>query len=404
MMGWRREDRLLLELIFGEGCSNTLSQFPTGSPDWDYIVETAINEGVAGVLFYNVKKHDLKEMMPAETYKYLQKRYNSNLMKNMSVLGELKQILGGFKDAGIPFIVLKGIALAEHLYQGIAMRGMSDIDILVKKDSLQKVDEYLSSHDYFSRDSSVARAVNNPVGYLASLDYRKGEPSSLSLHVHWHLVNTSAPAYMFASQIDMERIWKMSTPAIIADVESRTLSSDHLIIYLCEHALRIGHSFDRLILIYDIFQSIKACEKSIDWDFVIRESRDFNLSRFLYFSLTIVRDYSSLSIPDKVINSLRPSHITIGEKFFLSLQLSNKRVRGNSYLIYLALNKSFINKCRFLYRTFFPPPHILIQRKYDKNSEFRKSYYLFRICEVARYFVTSLFDLIIKKAQRGDIK
>jgi hypothetical protein len=402
-MAWKREDRLLLKLIFGEGCRDTLSQFSPGSLDWDYIVETAISEGVAAVLFYKIKKSNLEEMIPDETCQYLQRLYNSNLMNNMSVLGELKEILGRFKDEGIPFIMLKGIALAEHIYPAIAMRGMSDIDILVKKDSLQKVDKCLSSYDYFPRDSSVARAVNNPVGYLASLDYRR-DMSSLSLHIHWHLVNTSVPAYMFASQIDMERIWKMSVPVMIADVESRILSPDHLIIYLCEHALRIGHSFDRLILIYDIFQSIKVYEKSVDWDFIIRESRDFNLSRLLYFSLTIVRDYSSLRILDKVTNSLQPLHITIGEKFFLFLQLSNKRMRGSSYLIYLALNRGFINKYRFLLRTFFPPQHILIQRWYNKNLEFRKSYYLFRICEVVRYVAAALFYVIIKKERGRDMK
>ncbi len=402
-MAWKREDRLLLKLIFGEGCRDTLSQFSSGSLDWDYIVETAISEGVAAVLFYKIKKSNLEEMMPAETCQYLQRLYNSNLMNNMSVLGELKEILGRFKDEGIPFIMLKGIALAEHIYPAIAMRGMSDIDIFVKKDSLQKVDKCLSSFGFFPRDSSVARAVNNPVGYLASLDYRR-DMSSLSLHIHWHLVNTSVPAYMFASQIDMERIWKMSVPVMIADVESRILSPDHLIIYLCEHALRIGHSFDRLILIYDIFQSIKTYEKSIDWDFIIRESRDFNLSRLLYFSLTIVRDYSSLRILDKVTNSLQPLHITIGEKFFFSLQLSNKRMRGSSYLIYVALNRGFINKCRFLLRTFFPPQHILIQRWYNKDLEFRKSYYLFRICEVVRYVATALFYVIIKKERGRDMK
>lgn len=394
----------MLKLLFGEARRDTLLQFSTDFPDWDYIVETAVNEGVAGVLFYNIKKSNLEEMIPAKACQYLQGQYNANLAGNMFILGELKSVLGGFKEEEIPFIVLKGIALAEHIYPGIAMRGMSDVDILVRKDSLSRIDDYLAASGYFPRDSSVARAVNNPVGYLASLDYSKDEPSSLSLHVHWHLVNTSAPAYMFASQIDMERIWKMSAPAIIADVESRILSPSHLIIYLCEHALRIGHSFDRLILIYDIFQSIKACEKSIDWDFIIKESRDFNLSRLLYFSLTIVRDYSSLRIPDKVINSLRPSHVTVGERLFLSLQLSNKRIRGSSYLIYLALNKGFINKNRFLFRTFFPPSHILLQRRYDRNSEFRESCYLSRICEVVRHVVTALFDLIIKRAQGGDIK
>lgn len=402
-MGWQREDRLLLKLIFGGACRDILLQFSPGFPDWDYIVETAISEGIAGVLFYNIKKSNLEKMMPVDTYQYLHRLYNSNLMKNMSMLGELKEILGRFKDEGIPFIMLKGIALAEHIYPAIAMRGMTDIDILVKKDSLQKVDKCLSSFRCFPRDSSAARAVKNPVGYLASLDYRR-DVSSLSFHIHWHLVNTSVPAYMFASQIDMERIWKMSVPAMIADVEARILSPSHLIIYLCEHALRIGHSFDRLILIYDIFQSIKTCEKSVDWDFIIKESRDFNLSRLLYFSLTIVRDYSSLRIPDKVINSLRPLHISIGERFFLSLQLSNKRIRGSSYLIYLALNRGFINKCRFLLRTFFPPPHILIQRQYDKNSEFRESYYLFRIFEVVRYVATALFYVIMKKVRGKDMK
>ncbi|MEA3416047.1 MAG: nucleotidyltransferase family protein [Thermodesulfobacteriota bacterium] len=402
-MAWKREDRLLLKLLFGEACRDILLQFSPGSLDWDYIVETATSEGVAAALFYKIKKSNLEEMMPAETCQYLQRLYNSNLMKNMYALGELKEILSRFKDEGIPFIMLKGIALAEHIYPVIAMRGMSDIDILVKKDSLQKVDKCLSSFGYFPRDSSAARAVNNPAGYLASLDYRR-DMSSLSLHIHWHLVNSSVPAYMFASQIDMERIWKMSVPAMIADVESRILSPSYLIIYLCEHALRIGHSFDRLILIYDIFQSIKVYEKSIDWDFIIRESRDFNLSRLLYFSLTIVRDYSSLSILDKVINSLRPSHITIGERFFLFLQLFNNRIRGSSYLIYLTLNRGFINKCRFLFRTFFPPPHILFQRQYDKNSEFRESYYLFRIYEVVRYIATALFYVIMKKARGRDMQ
>lgn len=402
-MAWKIEDRLLLKLLFGEACRDTLLQFSTGFLDWDYIVETSISEGVAGVLFCKIKKNNLEEMIPVKACQYLQKQYNSNLMKNMSMLGELKEILGRFKDEGIPFIMLKGVALAEHIYPSIAMRGMSDIDILVKKDSLQKVDSCLSSFGCFPRDSSVARAVNNPVGYLASLDYRR-DMASLSIHIHWHLVNTSVPAYMFASQIDMDRIWKMSVSAMIADVESLILSPSHLIIYLCEHALRIGHSFDRLILIYDIFQSIKTYEKSVDWDFIIRESKDFNLSRLLYFSLTIVRGYSSLRIPDKVINSLCPLHITIGESFFLSLQLSNNRMRGSSYLIYLALNRGFINKCRFLFRTFFPPPHILIQRWYNKNLEFRESYYLFRICEVVRYVATALFYVIIKKVRGRDMK
>lgn len=109
------------------------------------------------------------------------------------------------------------------------------------------------------------------------------------------------------------------------------LRPEHMIIYLCEHALRVGHSFDRLILVCDIFFSIKAFEKLIDWDFIVEESR---------------------------------------------------RIRGSSYFIYLAMNRGLFAKLGFITRTFFPPAQILLQRQYRKDAEFSNSLYLLRIGEI----------------------
>ncbi len=131
-------------------------------------------------------------------------QYHANLKRNLSIIGALREVLATFQEAGMPCILLKGIALAERVYPNIAMRGMSDVDILVRKADLFKVDDVLSSVGYASRDSSATKAIHNPVGYLASLDYRRNDPSPLSLHVHWHIVNTSVPATMFAGQIDIE--------------------------------------------------------------------------------------------------------------------------------------------------------------------------------------------------------
>lgn len=338
--------------------------------------------------------------MPVESHQQLQSVYSANLAGNMSILGELKGILKGFKEEEIPFIVLKGIALAEHIYPGIAMRGMGDVDILVRKGDLYSVDDFLSGMGYFPIDSSLSEAANNPVGYLASLDYQKDGPSSLSLHIHWHLVNTSVPAYMFAPEIDMDRIWEMAWVVGVADVESRILAPDHQLIYLCEHALRIGHSFDRLILICDIFQTIKTYEKRIDWEFVIRESRDFNLLGLVYFALTIVQHYSPFRLSRDIMARLKPSHITPLERFFLYLNLSNNRIRGSSYLVYMAMNEGSTEKCKFLFRTLFPPSHILLQRRYSKNRTFSRSFYLLRIFEILSYIIATLFQVVINSAPK----
>lgn len=356
---------------------------PSGPvPDWSRLVEMAEQEGVSAVLFHNIKKHSLQHLVPSECYIDLSNQYHANLKRNLLVIGALRQVLATFQAAGIHCIILKGIALAERVYPNIAMRGMSDVDILVRKADLLKVDGRLSSLGYTSQDSTATLAIHNPAGYLASLEYRKHEPGPLSVHVHWHPVNTSIPAAIFANRIDTDRLSERAMASVVADSQAWILSPEHLIIYLCEHALRIGHSFDRLILVCDIFYAIKAFGDTIDWDFLVEESRRFNLSRFVYHGLSIVTYHTSLNIPEACMTKLRPPDISWGERYFLKLQFNNRRIRGSSYFIYLAMNRGFFAKIAFIARTVFPPVRILQQRQYRKDVEFSKSLYLQRAREI----------------------
>jgi len=387
-LAWTTEEKFILKLLFEpEEVKSILPDEEAGTmppehaPDWIRLVEKARQEGVSAVLFHNITSHHLEDLVPRDSYGDLSNQYYANLKRNLSIIGALREVLATFQEAGIPCIVLKGIALAECVYPNIALRGMSDVDILVRKEDLFTVDEHLSSHGYTSTDSTVTKAIHNPVGYLASLEYRKNA-SPLNLHVHWHTVNTSVPATMFVEQIDINRLWEHSAVTSVANSHALMLRPEHMIIYLCEHALRVGHSFDRLILICDIFFSIKVFENIIDWNFVSEESRRFGLSRFVYYGLSIVKHYTSLGIPDECITQLKPSDMSWGEKFFLSLQLNNRRIRGSSYFVYLAMNRERSDKIRFIARTFFPPRQILLQRRYGKDSDSAKSYYLSRVREV----------------------
>jgi hypothetical protein len=207
--------------------------------------------------------------------------------------------------------------------------------------------------------------------------------------VHWHTVNTSVPA-IFVEQIDIRRLWNNSAMTAVADSRALMLRPEHLIICLCEHALRVGHSFDRLILVCDIFFTIKAFKNIIDWNFVSEESRRFGISRFVYFGLSIVEHYTSLGIADECFTHLKPSDISLGEKFFLNLQLNNRRIKGSSYFIYLAMNRGLFAKLGFITRTFFPPAQILLQRRYRKDAEFSNLLYFSRIGEIFSHIGGSL--------------
>jgi hypothetical protein len=353
--------------------------------DWNYLIRHLSAEGVASLFFHYIEQFHLQDLLPAGICDALSREYHATLRRNMIACTVLKPVFDKFNEQKIHFIVLKGIVLAELVYPGFAMRSMSDADILVRKDDVFLVDAHLTALGYISRDSSVEQALDNPVGYLASLDYQKSDGSLPNLHIHWHPVNTSVPAYMFAGQVDPDRLWEMAVHTEVANAKARILCPEHQVIYLCEHALRINHSFDRLILIYDIFYVIRTLKYEIKWDFLVEEARRFNLSKLVFLSLTVVKHYTSLIISEEIMRRLYPADLTFGEKYFLNLQLRNRRFRGSSILIYLAMNEGFIKKGRFLFRTFFPPRHILLQRQYAKNAQFGPSYYVLRFWEVVSY-------------------
>ncbi len=353
--------------------------------DWSYLTHKMSEEGVSFLVFYYLEKLHLQDLLPAGTYKSLSEQYYANVKRNMLAGVSLRTVFDRFNEQGIPFIVLKGIALAERVYPGFATRGMSDADILIRKDDVYRADRCLAELGYVAADSLVTQALSNPAGYLASLDYHKSDGSFPNIHIHWHPVNTSVPAFMFAGQIDLDRLWGMAIHATIANAKTLILCPEHEVIYLCEHALRINHSFDRIVLIYDIFYAIRKSE--IRWDFLAEEARRFNVSKLVFLSLAVVRHYTSLTIPEEMMQHLHSSDLTFGENYFLNLQLKNQRFRGSSILVYLSMNKGLLEKSRFLFRTFFPPRHILSQRQYAKNREFKAFDYILRFREIVSHLV-----------------
>jgi len=347
--------------------------------------------GLAGVLFYYLQKTGRQYLAPPDVYEFLQDRFHFQIRRNMECAASAKIIFHLLDSADIPFLVLKGIALAEHVYPHFAMRTTSDLDILIHKDDLLRADPALSQASYQALDSTPQQALLNPPGYLASLEYHKPGIPFAYIHLHWHLVNTSTPATAFIHKINMDRIWEKSVVAKVAATEVRLLCPEHLIIYLCEHALRIGHSFDRLILVCDILYAVKAYKTHFDWNNVAAEAKALGLLNFVYLGLKIVQSYGGEGfLSNDIIRKISPPSLSRTERLFLFLQENHYRVRGSSYLVYLSLSKGPLNKVSLIMRTIFPPCLILAQRGRCKLHAQTNTLYFQRIREIASHFYKTL--------------
>ncbi|MFA5179796.1 MAG: nucleotidyltransferase family protein [Syntrophales bacterium] len=350
--------------------------------------------GVAGVLFYHLQKADLGQLAPPDVNIAIHNRFLSQVRRNMACAAAAKSVFNLLHATGIPFLVLKGIALAEHVYPHFAMRTTSDLDILIHKEDLLRADLAMGKAGYHAQDSTPEQALLNPPGYLASLEYHKPGTAFAYVHLHWHLINTSTPAIYFIKKVDMERIWEKSVIANVADAEVRLLCPEHLIIYLCEHALRVGHSFDRLILICDILYTIKTYNDHLAWDSIAAEAKSLGLLNFTYLGLKIVQFYGGEEfLNNAILKEFAPPSLSWTERLFISLQKNHYRIRGSSYLVYLALSKGPLNKAHLVMRTFFPPRPILAQRRRYKNCKQTHTLYFERIREIITY-LTRIMKLI----------
>jgi hypothetical protein len=161
--------------------------------------------------------------------------FRRNAMRNEFLARELARILGLLSDAGIPVMPLKGIALAERLYEDPALRTAADIDILVPVRDVA---------DAFRRivASGYEPEFNAPA--LIDLLARYGKDCSLAredgacvypLELHCGLV--------WGGRLErelQERLWSEAIRKPFRDVSALALSPEWEFLYLAVHAARHG--------------------------------------------------------------------------------------------------------------------------------------------------------------------
>ena len=382
--------RLIKEILFG-----TSPRLPVADDAfWQDFIAQCQRERVEGAVYYHLKKMGLDVALPAFWRENLAGRFRRNLVANLTLRHRLKPVLAGFNASQLDHLLLKGLALAEYLYPSPGMRGMSDVDLLVRKDELLQVNACLEALGYRAVDGDAAVALANPEGYLSSLEYHRVDRMPPILHVHWHPVNTSVPAEAFAPFFDVDSLWDRAAIVRLDDVETKILSPEHLLIYLCEHALRVNHSFDRLILIYDIVRLLDTFGDLIDWSAVVSDAGAFHLSGLVYFALKQVDYDADAVLPEGILERLRPLRITWEQRMFSRLQQRGLRIRGGSYLLYLSMNKGPSKKTRFLLRSLFPPGIIRRQRREAHNTHRPSRLERVRIFEIAAHLVRVLPGLV----------
>jgi hypothetical protein len=275
-----------------EGLSNS---------DWETIIQQSVRHGVTPLLYHRLKTFPSGINIPNHVVQRLRDIYLQSASRNMHLYHELSKTLKRLRHENIPMIALKGAHLAELVYANIALRPMSDVDLLVKRTDLTRVEETLIEIGYVPSEHHRQIAKDN-CHFLYGLPDRK-----LFVEVHWNYLPS-----MYPFNIDIDGQWERSIPAILAGVEVSVLCPEDLVLYLCLHASK--HLFEMgLKHLYDIFEAIRHYEKEMDWKQIQFRSEQWGAEKCIYLTLRLARELLGASVPDDLLKAIQP--IDFDERF-----------------------------------------------------------------------------------------
>ena len=212
---------------------------------------------------------------------------------HLRVLADLDNVRQALAAQDVPFLVVKGPILSEHLYPSADLRTYEDLDLLVPPGSFERAVGALrgSGSLLLDRNWTLTRADTRgqlhfqlPMGTLAD--------------VHWHLLNRENVRDGFA--IDTDDLFERSREVGVGGGSVPTLDPVDTLVHVALHAALSGG--DRLVWLKDIERAIVV--EQPPWDAVIERARAWKAGRSIAITLNRSRRSLGAPVPEDVLDVL----------------------------------------------------------------------------------------------------
>jgi hypothetical protein len=348
------------------------AQALTGDPAWrwDGLLDAARRGRVSPLLHDRLREVD---WAPAPLLASLKQDYFANAVRVMRMLHELETVLAALTAASIPHMVLKGAALGEAVYHNVAVRPLSDLDLLVHRE-----------------DAVMARRVIEDLGYAPYHpemrpdalieDYKEfalvkaaGTGSQMSgasvVDLHWRLL----PDYVEGGAEAMAWFWATAMRLDEGKVTSLTLGPEAQVLYLAAH-LSLSHgdtsTLGQLVWLADVALLLGPGAGLLDWSQLFERARAYGLVRPLRETLLHLHDAWNVTLPPTALDRLTDLRPSAHEAWVERVLAANGATQGRLHAGFFAVLASLPSwRQRFVYvGNHLFPSRAYMARRYGVRS------------------------------------
>ena len=132
--------------------------------DWNLVFEYGNKNKVIYLIYYNMKQLGIDKFVPKYLSSLLEDAFYCNKVRNAEKLEELDKVLSIFKEQGVACVPVKGGYLIDNVYNNRSARVTNDIDALILKKDIKKIECILTDLGYIvgevnRRDNSIILVV-----------------------------------------------------------------------------------------------------------------------------------------------------------------------------------------------------------------------------------------------------
>jgi hypothetical protein len=277
----RPELSLLLQCTAGDDVAagaEALRRLAREVDDWQSFFELASRHALVPLVAQELALA-APDVVPPATVAELRASSQQGVMRSLQLSGELVAAVSALTAFGADPMPFKGPTLAVLVYGSLSLRQYEDLDILVRREEVERARKALLSLGY-----STVNAYNESQRASIRLSGHHEQfmhaATGATIELHWSLNNRSLTHDSFE-----HHWWNNRQSVAIGGVEMRTLGVEQMLLYLCMHGGK--HSWARLSWLCDFQRALRAYPNAY-WSRVWALARENGAARMVEIGLLLV--------------------------------------------------------------------------------------------------------------------
>ena len=305
--------------------------------DWAYVLWRAEFYRTTPLLFHHLTAADAIGALPLPARAYLESWAAMSRARTTVLFDELGFVIDHLQRAGIEFFLLKGCALASLLYPDPLLRPMLDLDIMVHPADLESARRLLfslryvhgvwdyrtnriSRVDYGETDEAehhelpiLVRTRESTVGVPPSMVPRNWRRKHIKCYMRGD-GRVSFPVFVdlhfnLSVGFEIADVWRGARLELVQGRLVRVQSLTGMLWFLAARLYHEAFQYAtlKLIMFGDVHAILQQRGATIDWAELLAMAERYAMRPALFYVLSQVSRLTDATVPDIVLEQLRPS-------------------------------------------------------------------------------------------------